>query len=417
MHYEAIAPLQHPCGIVGLYALLKHAEAAPLTLYAQHHGRNKTMGEPVKEVALKEDMPQGTIDDALLCSREMCQERCFLHGEYGEEIMLQPCQAQLLAVEGLPHRQRHAVSSLIDARQRTCEIIYKVCRCRRGGLDADACHLVEHALIALMAYARDDRQGEVGHILRKVEGVEAREVGGAATTAYYHHHIETVHLFEDGIEGADDALLHLLALHDGGEESRGEGEALLIVGQLVREVAISRCGRAGDDGDALGKGRDGQRRVIVYHAPPTQLLQDFLTATRHITNGERGVDVLHYPREAILLMEIGLHLQQHLHAGMERLTRSPDEPWRETHPAIGPATGTGLRYGGVAEVVFLHKFHIAMAATLAEAGNLGQDPQRVGKSYLYGLTDKVVGFMKGEVHVGGQVKSYKFQVSSLMLKA
>jgi hypothetical protein len=80
---------------------------------------------------------------------------------------------------------------------------------------------------------------------------------------------------------------------------------------------------------------------------------------------------------------------------MERLTRGPDEPWRETYPAVGPATGTGLSYGGVAEVVFLYKLHIAMAATLAEAGNLGQDPQRVGKSNLYCLTDKVVGFMKG----------------------
>ena len=110
-------------------------------------------------------------------------------------------------------------------------------------------------------------------------------------------------------------------------------------------------------------------------------------------------------------MEIGLHLQQHLHAGMERLTRSPDESWRETHPRIGPATGTGLRYGCVAEVVFLYKLHIAMAATLAKAGNLGQDPQRVGESNLYGLTNKVVGFMKGEVHVGDKLKvtSYKFQ--------
>ena len=118
----------------------------------------------------------------------------------------------------------------------------------------------------------------------------------------------------NGIEGADDALLHLFALHDGREELDVEMEAVVVVGQLTAEVAIAGSIGGGDDGNALGKGGDAQLALQVEDTLFLQLSDNFLTLACHVAEGIGGVDVADNPRETVRLVELSIYLQQYLHA-------------------------------------------------------------------------------------------------------
>lgn len=83
-------------------------------------------------------------------------------------------------------------------------------------------------------------RGEVGHVLGQGQGVEAAHVGRGTAASDDDHHVEVVHIIIYVVQGVDDGRLHLLALHYGREEPYAEREAVVVVEQLVAEVAISR---------------------------------------------------------------------------------------------------------------------------------------------------------------------------------
>ena len=103
-------------------------------------------------------------------------------------------------VDGIEH-----LFQMIDEKGCCC------CWCLHPGM---ADH-VEDTLVAVVADAGDDGQGEVGDILCQCEGVEAAHIARCTTTANNHYAIKLIIIY--ALEGIDDALFDLFTLHDGGE--------------------------------------------------------------------------------------------------------------------------------------------------------------------------------------------------------
>lgn len=80
-----------------------------------------------------------------------------------------------------------------------------------------------------MTNAGDDGKGEIGNILCQLRGVRTAHVGRCSATSYYNNHVRTVGLVVDLIERLYDALLHGLALHNGGKELCVEHQPAAVV--------------------------------------------------------------------------------------------------------------------------------------------------------------------------------------------
>ena len=61
-------------------------------------------------------------------------------------------------------------------------------------------------------------------------------------------------------------------------------------------------------------------------------------------------------------MELGVHLEQHLHAGMDALPRNALEIRLDEHPAVAPAGSMRLGYRRIGAFILLDEFQIAVAA-------------------------------------------------------
>ena len=125
-------------------------------------------------------------------------------------------------------------------------------RCRRRLHPLERDH-VEDALVALVSYARDDGQREVGYVLGEGQRVEAAHVGSGTTATDDHHGVEVVGPVKDVVQCPDDAVLDLLALHDSRKERVGEVETVVVVVKLIAEVTESGGLFTGDDRDMLGE--------------------------------------------------------------------------------------------------------------------------------------------------------------------
>ena len=108
-------------------------------------------------------------------------------------------------LQAATHAGGHAALAVVHVVPHPGQMVHKQGCCRRGRLDTGVRNHVEDALIALVSNARDDGQGEVGHVLGQDKGVESAHVGRGAATPNNHHHVETVGFGVDGIEGSDDA--------------------------------------------------------------------------------------------------------------------------------------------------------------------------------------------------------------------
>ena len=146
-----------------------------------------------------------------------------------------------------------------------------------------------------MTDTRDDGQRKVGHVLSEGQRVEAAHVGSGATATDDHHGIEIVGLVKDVVQCSDDAALDLLALHDGWEERVGEVETVVVVVELVAEVAEARSLLAGDDRDVLGEKWELQLPLQVEDTFFLELADDLLPFAGHVAHRVGGVDVLDNP--------------------------------------------------------------------------------------------------------------------------
>ena len=81
-------------------------------------------------------------------------------------------------------------------------------------------------------------------------------------------------------------------------------------------------------------------------------------------------------------MELGVHLEQHLHAGMNALPRHSLEIRLDEHPAVSPAVGMRLGYRRIGAFILLDEFQIAVAAiALASLGEFRFHPIAVGQRH------------------------------------
>ena len=174
-------------------------------------------------------------------------------------------------------------------------MIDEIGRCRRRCLDPCVGNHVEDAFVAFVSDACDDGQGEVGDVLREREGVETAEIGRGPAASDDYDTVELVQAAVDGVQGSDDRLLYLLALHDGGEESRHERISVVVAGKLVAEIAIAGSPLTGDDGDVLGEDGQCELPLQIEHPFGLQLLDDLQSLAGHVTEGIGRVDILHDP--------------------------------------------------------------------------------------------------------------------------
>ena len=65
-----------------------------------------------------------------------------------------------------------------------------------------------------MSDARDDRQGEICHVLGKQQGVESRHVACGTSAADNHNTIVVIYMGVNLVEGRDDTPLYTFALHE-----------------------------------------------------------------------------------------------------------------------------------------------------------------------------------------------------------
>ena len=98
----------------------------------------------------------------------------------------QALYAHLLPLHVLLRGHRQPCGARLHALQRRGKIADEKFRHRRRCLDAHAGHDVQHTLVAVVPYARDDGQWEVGYILCQRQRVKSRQIRRAAATPYYY---------------------------------------------------------------------------------------------------------------------------------------------------------------------------------------------------------------------------------------
>ena len=225
-----------------------------------------------------------------------------------------------------------------------------------------------------MTNAGDDRKRKVCHILGKGKSVESRQVARGSSATDDYNTVEQVGTLVDAVEGSNDALLNLFALHDSLKQLNDKVEAIGIVAQLTAEVAIACRRGTGYNGNALGEERYGQFAVKVEHSFFFQRSHYLHALACHVAKRESRVDVGYDPRKAVVLMKLCMNLQKHLHAGMYAFARYALEMRTGKHPRAAPALSRGTGNGSAAELVFLHQLHIAVTGRLAHVCQLSLNP-------------------------------------------
>ena len=87
-------------------------------------------------------------------------------------------------------------------------------------------------------------------------------------------------------------------------------------------------------------------------------------------------------------MELGVHLEQHLHARMDALPRHSLEIGFDEHPAVSPAVGMSFGYRRIGAFILLDEFQIAVAAiALASLGEFRFHPIAVGQGHRNDFAD------------------------------
>ena len=272
-----------------------------------------------------------------------------------------------MAADALVDQVGERCLGLFDAVEHAQQVVDEQCCGGRGRLHTGVGHHVEDAFVAVVADAGDDGQGELGDVLGQCQRVEAAEVGSGTAASDDDDAVEpfgstgvrgygsTRNVCSRGIfapsylrtpvppinlvESINDALLHLFALHDGGEEGDGETEAVGVVLQLAAEVAVAGGIGCADDGDVLCEEWQSELALQVEYAFVLQLVDNLLTLTGHVAEGIGGVDVADYPREAIGFVKLGIDAQQYLHAGVQRLAGGTFEVGFHHEPRLSPAFG------------------------------------------------------------------------------
>ena len=173
--------------------------------------------------------------------------------------MRQECGDTREVLTGVIQLLTSVQGKLLVQRVQDCELLGAVVDEEGGsggwGLDARVGYGIEHRLVALMADAHDDGQRHLCYGGCKGVAVEIGQVAGGTAATDDDDAVPSVGLGGDGCERCQHALFDVGSLHDGGEETHLEVEAVVVVSQLVAEVAIAGSTGRRDYGDAFDEAR------------------------------------------------------------------------------------------------------------------------------------------------------------------
>ena len=227
-------------------------------------------------------------------------------------------------------------------------------------LDTGVRHHVEYGIVAFVTNSHNHRQREIGDIDSKVVAVEAVEVGSATTTANDDHQVEEILMAVYTVESSDDRLFGSSTLHGSSEEVSIEADTIVVVAELVAEVAISGSILCAHDSDALGQERDVDLLVHVDDALIVQPLDDLLPTQSQFAQSEARVDIDNVEREPISLVHLHHHAHQNLHSGREPLASHRLERLPAQHPSVAPYRSPCPCHDGIAARRILDEFEIAV---------------------------------------------------------
>lgn len=277
---------------------------------------------------------------------------------------------------------RKALTKLVNADELLRIVVDEELRYGSGRLERGMDNQINDADVARVAYAGDDRQGELGTMRGEFVCIETSEVGYGTAAADYYDYVVVGHwlLVIYGIESGNDRACGAIALHDGGEELRGETQAIGIILQLVAEVAITGSTLGRDNRYAADNIRQDKGFIQIQYAVGLKLLQGKLALACEVTQGERRVDILNVQTKAIDGVKFHGDFNKHLHARLRTLAGLLQKIGGDELPGVAPARGAHLG-GEHATVGFLDEFQITVSA-VGKRGYLGAHPTGVRKSLL-----------------------------------
>ena len=175
-----------------------------------------------------------------------------------------------------------------------------------------------------------------------------------------------------------------------------ELETIFVRFQLVAEIPIACRSLGGDNGNTTGEHRKTKLLLQVEHSLFLQPADDFLPFPHHVTHSKFRIDVINNPREAVLGMELGMHLQHQLHSRMHLLTGNADKVGHDDRPYVAPALGRCPGYRDIPIPVLLYQFHVTMSAVLTDLGEFGFYPVGACQSGIDCFCHHTVQFIERE---------------------
>ena len=169
-------------------------------------------------------------------------------------------------------------------------------------------------------------------------------------------------------------------------------EAIVVLLQLMAEVAVACGRRAADDSNATKQARQRQTLVVVQDAVLLELHEYLSAAFGEVAKGECGIDVEHIERIAVLLVEVDLDLQLHLQALAECLACLLLEAQPYYIIVACPTGDASPSHDAVGQLVPLHKLAVEVTAIggCTDVAQLAYHPVRLVETHLDKLAYQAV---------------------------
>ena len=147
---HAVATLEQDFRVEGLRALLQHVQPVTLPFKTAAEGLLQLLGEGEQAVLLPLTHPR--------------------EGE-GQRVG-EMRQTQVLALQMTAYMLHDEVLESLEVSQVRRLAVEDESRHGRGSLQTGVCHTVQHRLVTVMTYAREDGQGKLSHDSRQGIGIE-----------------------------------------------------------------------------------------------------------------------------------------------------------------------------------------------------------------------------------------------------
>ena len=301
------------------------------------------------------------------------------------------------AAEPLLSALNNDSAEMLEGSQLVCAMLDQK-RSRSGRrLHSRVGYRIEHGLVALMTYAYDDGEGHLCHSGCQRISVEVGEVAGGTAATDDDNAVPFIRLIGDGSQSGHDTLLYVRALHHSREQLAVEEETVVVVEELMLEIAIARCPRRGYDSHTLEQARQRQLLVVMEDAVGLQLVQYLAAPQGHLTKRECRVYLLYVEGIAVHLVKLNADEHAYLQAGTQTLTGGTLEERCLQRVGTSPHRSAGTGYKLTPQGIALCKLHVEMAVRGQSClGKLSLQPIGIGERLLKCFTHKLIEFKKSQ---------------------